>query len=289
MNEVDLRGAILIGTSALGLRLWESNLQVASFNRADLMGASFHVADTASFRGADFTQARLWHSSIAFTELGSFAHPDLPIRAKDLQLNFELPFEARLNSFGQQSSSDYDKIIAWSTSTVSNQKTREDIVSNMSLLKSDAMTKLPGNPKADDVFSDFLRPWLKAQQVELSADALRGYQFEVYRTIACRSNKSSTNDKVPDQWSGTPLEDWAGLDVWSGSGRGWTSGHDDSYFGSPHVAEALIENGLVASLGTRAQELARLLADPTACPGADKITAAAKADLTALIAARQSP
>jgi len=289
MTEVDLRGAILIGTRAIGLRLWESNLQVASFNRADLMGASFHVADTASFRGADFTQARLWHSSIAFTELGSLAHPDLPIKAKDLHLTFELPFEASLKTFGQQSSSDYDKIIAWSTSTVSNQKTREDIVGNMSLLKPDAMTKLPGNPKADDVFSDFLRPWLKAQQVEPSADTIRDHEFEVFRTIACRSNKSSINDKVPDARSGTPLEDWAGLDVWSGSGRGWISGYDDSYFGSPHVAEALIENGLVASLGTRAPELAKLLADPSACPGADKITSAAKADLTALIATRQSP
>jgi uncharacterized protein YjbI with pentapeptide repeats len=55
MDEVDLHGAILLGTNALGIRLWESNLQAASFNSADLRGASFRVADTTYLRGANST------------------------------------------------------------------------------------------------------------------------------------------------------------------------------------------------------------------------------------------
>jgi uncharacterized protein YjbI with pentapeptide repeats len=55
MDEVDLPWSILLGANASGVRLWESNLQAASFNSADLRGASFRVADTTYLRGANST------------------------------------------------------------------------------------------------------------------------------------------------------------------------------------------------------------------------------------------
>jgi uncharacterized protein YjbI with pentapeptide repeats len=279
LDQVDLRGALLLDVDALGIRVRNSNLQAVSFNNADLMGAIFNVEDIENLRGADFSRARLWHSILSLVSLKGKTPTDLPIEAKELKLSFLMPFGARLSRFGRDSS-DYDKIIAWSTSTVSHQKTREEIISNISLLRPDAMTKLPGNPKADDVFDGFLRPWIRAQQVALSPDSLRGYRFDAFRTIACRSNRPSSN-KGLDPW--TPFEDWAGLDTWSA--MGWTPGNDDSYFGSPYVADALIQSGQVASLGTRAPEFAKLLMDASACPGAGGITHASKADLLALSAA----
>jgi hypothetical protein len=63
-----------------------------SFNSADLMGASFRIADTTYLRGADSSSTLALY---AFVRQTCKAISDLPIRAKELRSDFRTPVEGQ--------------------------------------------------------------------------------------------------------------------------------------------------------------------------------------------------
>jgi uncharacterized protein YjbI with pentapeptide repeats len=118
LSRVQLAGALLDEAFLFGAFVRDSNLQGASLKSVQLEGASFYFDKLDLVRGADFSEARVWHSSLNWP-LHSAMNPPL-VKATDLQFSLELPFWI-LARAAKDANSKYDKILSASISGVLDQ------------------------------------------------------------------------------------------------------------------------------------------------------------------------
>lgn len=247
LERVQLVGALLDKAFLIGARVNDSNLQGASLKSTHLEGAHLDFHDTGLVLGADFSGAHVWHSHLLWI---TFTRNNRPVaKATELQFSLQVPLEIKLNA-ANLSASEYDIILSGSISGILDAEVRRNIERSMRNLRADSLvdeSPLKLTPKK--IVDMFELPWQALQQESTSTEMLQQQKFAIFRSIACRDNEDSTSE---------------------------------GYNGAPYVAQALLKNGSIQSVGKLAPQLATILSDPRSCPGAARLADDLKARLSSI-------
>jgi hypothetical protein len=259
LERVQLVGAVLDGAYLMGADVADSNLQGVSLNGAELQGVDISLTSAESIRGADFSNAHVWHAILGFPLVRNL----LLAKATNLGFQTEVPLMMLIRAT-EKSGTNYEVIVSGSLFGVSDSKLRDEIKSRMSMLSPEAWMDLPDHPTAERVQSELEKNWRTLQDNSISPEALQQQKYAVFKNIACQSNVDSRSDDV-EAWDGW---NWAMAPI--------------GYDGAPYVAEALIRMGQLQSLGQQAPQLALALSETPSCPGAAQISANLRAVLNAI-------
>jgi hypothetical protein len=263
-----------------------------------LQGVILTIGNSDQVRGADFSGANVWRAALSLDPRAvlSLDHSNspLPVRAEDLDFSPSVPFPI-IHAANRSASSTYDVILSGTLSGIPayllledypHLSLRDDITRGLYVLHPDAFTKLPGNRGAEDITNRRADGWRAAAKSGLSKDAMQDQKWQIFQSIACRDNRlpNAGRERTPDKEPVDLLFDllFKDRDIWSGRG-GWIPGpQEEPYAGAPFVAEALVRNEQIQSLGRHASELSRILNDPESCPGAARIAPDIRAALNAI-------